>query len=71
MSVRPQIMTVGTTATRPAAVTRAPACSLNATAVAAFPSTGPAMETTTVEITAMRLTLIAPIRVSLKLDGRK
>lgn len=63
--VSPQIMTAGITVMKPAAVTHAPVCSLNATAAAVFRSTGPAMETTTVEITATRLMPIVPIRVSL------
>lgn len=60
-----QITIAGITATKPVAVTRALVCSLNATAAAVFQSTGPATETTTVEITAMKLMPIVPIRVSL------
>lgn len=60
-----QIMIAGITVMKPVAVTRALVCSLNATADAVFLSTGPATETTTVEITAMRLMPIVPIRVSL------
>lgn len=65
MCVSPQIMTAGITVMKPAAVTRAPVCSLNATAAAVFQNTGRVTETTTVEITAMRLMPIVPIRVSL------
>lgn len=74
MCVCPQITTAGITVMKPAAVTRAPVCSLNATAAAVFQSTGPVMETTTVEITAMRLMPTVPIKVSLKtslFDKRK
>lgn len=59
----PQTMTVGTTVTRPAAATPAPARSSSVTAGAASPSTGPATGTMTAGTTAMRPTPTAPTRV--------
>lgn len=59
-----QTMTVVITAMKPAAVIHAPAPSLNATAAAAFPTTGHVTETMTAATTAMRLTPTALTRVS-------
>lgn len=59
-----QTMTAGTTATRRAAATPAPATSSSATVGAASPCTGPAMGTMTAGTTVTRLTPTAPTRVS-------
>lgn len=59
-----QTMTVGTTATRRAAATPAPATSSSATVGAASLCTGPAMGTMTAGTTVTRLMPTAPTRVS-------
>lgn len=59
-----QIMTAGTTATRRAVVTPAPALSSNVTAAAASRITGPVTETMTAGTTATRPMQTAPTRVS-------
>ena len=64
-----QTTTAGTTVTRRAVATPAPAFNSSAIVAAASPSTGPATETTTAETTATRRTPTAPIRVSVRGGG--
>lgn len=57
-------MTVVITVMKPAVVIHAPALSLNVTAVAVYPTTGPVTGTTTVATTVTRPTQTALTRVS-------